>query len=488
MTYKKSSLALLIASTVALTGCLDDNYDYSSGGGGNSGTGSNKLTAQVPLYHDDPKTHTSPYIMTAVDVNGMEGDVDGQENASLENIQVTGNFLDVEPLTVEISEDKASLIFKANKEYDITAANNSADDQGGTVQFYVETSHYEIGEGPERNKVMLTMGNGEQSYGIDISSAMAAAAVTETGTAQWIRVPMSCFIDQGLDLTTVDHAMGIESEGAIEYKISQARLASNSVPEVIGTNNIQGCLNNNNSEILTDNITVLNRDTRTDGNWVIQGKTDDVRIMRGTSIQPNPGSWENGGSHEGAIRFRGIEYDEKFDTKRRSTLTFVIDGELGDMNQPRLDMSHYYDKGELQMAFFIPGGTPIPSGDLKLVVSMDSPSVNTGGEPTPGLPAGGYGNSETVSYNLTEAGVTDATVHHVSIPLRELFTKTNANTGAETVSLNALQYVEKIVTHIEQTDANGDADFSNLAGFKYGLADIKIVMNPSDDEPAPVAK
>ena len=487
MTYKKSSLALLIASTVALTGCLDDNYDYSSGGGGNSGTGSNKLTAQVPLYHDDPKTHTSPYIMTAVDVNGMEGDVDGQENASLENIQVTGNFLDVEPLTVEISEDKASLIFKANKEYDITAANNSADDQGGTVQFYVETSHYDIGEGPERNKVMLTMGNGEQSYGIDISSAMAAAAVTETGTAQWIRVPMSCFIDQGLDLTTVDHAMGIESEGAIEYKISQARLASNSVPEVIGTNNIQGCLNNNNSKVLIEDETTLNRSYKDEQeNWADKGEAQNIRITRGKALQLTPNFTVDGVD----VRFRGIEYDDKFDPSRRSTLTFAIDAgsNLGDMEQPRLDMSHYLDKGELQMAFFIPNAASMPAGDLNFVVSLESPSSNTNGEPTPGLPAGGYGNSETVSYNLTQEGMEKAKVHHIRIPLRDLFTKTNANTGAETISLNALQYVEKMVTHIEQTDANGDADFSQLAGLRYGLADIKIVMNPTDENPEPDTK
>ncbi|MGF1701922.1 hypothetical protein L4D09_16665 [Photobacterium makurazakiensis] len=476
MTFKKSTLALMMASTVALTGCLSDDYDYS--GDGHGGATGSKLTAQVPLYHNDPKVHTSPYIMAAVDKHDMEGDVDGQENASLENIQVTGNFQSIEPLTVKVSEDKASLVFKANKEYDITAANNSVDGQGGTVQFYVQTKHYDIGEGEERNKVMLTMGNGNNTHSIDITSAMAAAAVTETGTAQWIRVPLSCFVDQGLDLGGVDFAMGIESEGAIEYEFSQARLASNSVPEVVGTNNVQGCLNNNNSEILTDDVTVLNIETRVNGEWEAQGKTEEFRVMRGSSMQSNPGSWEHGGTHEGAIRFRGISYDDKFDPNRRSTLTFIIDGELGNMDQPRLDMSHYLDKGELQMAFFIPGTATVPTGDLKLVLSLESPAVNTDGEPTPGLPAGGYGNSETVSYNLTQAGAEQTEVHHISIPLRDLFTKTNVNSGAETVSLNALQYVEKLVTHIEQTNTDGEADFSNLSGLIYSLADIKIVMNP----------
>lgn len=471
MTYKKSSLAILIASTVALTGCLDDNYDYSSGGGGNSGTGSNKLTAQVPLYHDDPKTHTSPYIMTAVDVNGMEGDVDGQENASLENIQVTGNFLDVEPLTVEISEDKASLIFKANKEYDITAANNSADDQGGTVQFYVETSHYDIGENEEPNKVTLTMANGEKSYGVDITSAMAAS-FSKSGTAQWIRVPLSCFIDQGLDLTTVDHAMGIESEGAIEYKISQARLASNSVPEQIGTNNLQGCLSNNNSEVLTDPDVLFHQPLT---NTTAEGKMSTVRHWRGSKINPV----------KDGQRFQGIEHgdDDRYDPALNSNMTFAIDigNNLKDMSIPRLDLSHYMAEGELQMSFFMPNvGLTLPSDkDFNLAFRFSSPANNT-----EGILSGGYGNSEIVYYSLTESDKdSPAIAYDISIPVSQFFTKPNGS-----ISLNAMQYTETLQVYATLLDSEGKEHFEELETLKYGLANLKVVMAPSEDEPAPVAK
>ncbi|MGF1682756.1 putative glycoside hydrolase [Photobacterium minamisatsumaniensis] len=459
MTFKKSTLALMMASTVALTGCLSDDYDYSGD--------AESLTAQVPLYHNDPKDHTSPYTMTAVDAHGMEVDVDGQENGALDNIQVTGDFYDVKPLTVEVSDDKASLVFKANQEYDINAANNSADDQGGTVQFYVQTKHYDIGEGEERNKVMLTMGNGNNTHSIDITSAMAAAAVTETGTAQWIRVPLSCFVEQGLDLGGVDFAMGIESEGAIEYEFSQARLASNSVPEQPGAQEVQGCLSNNNSKVLIDSTTIINQDIRTDGAWAIQGEADDVRITRGKGINPNPGN----NTDEGTIRYKGIEYDEKFDSTRRSILAFAINkaSELKDMTVPRLDMSHYMANGELQMTLLLPS-THLPAGDdTYLVLTLDTPVNNT-----IGLPNGGYPTSQTVSYNLTQAGVVNGEAHHVKISLHDFFVKPNGTT-----SLNGLQYVEKLTTHIEQrATEDGEADFTNLAGFKYGLADIKLVMNP----------
>ncbi|MGF1735967.1 putative glycoside hydrolase [Photobacterium satsumensis] len=491
MTFKKSSLALLITASVALTGCLSDNYDYSGDGDGNTGGGggggaSTELGTQVPLYYkyrdDQNSDWDAPYVMYAVDSDGTETAVDGNALPSSSNINVEGEFASAEPLTVTVSDDKASLIFSADKAYDITKANLFAEGKnlGGSIQFYVNTLSYDLGDDPENpNPVLLTMFNGDKTVSTDITSSVIASA---TGKAQFIRVPLNCFIDDGLDLSKVDIAMAIETEGAIQYEFSQARLANNSVSLTPAGANIQGCYNNNNSKVLADEEVILNRDTRVLDEddkliWEVQGETDNIRITRGTLIQHKPSDW--GGAGEGAIRFRGIDYDSKFNPDQRSILAFAIEAgsELKDMAIPRLDMSHYMANGELQMAFLL-HESALPTGDdTYLVMTMDPPANNT-----EGIPDGGYPSSETVSYKLNDK-VVEGEVHHVSIPLRDFFTKTNGS-----ISLNTLQYAEKLTTHIEQRDSDGTADFSQLAGFKYALADIKLVMNPTDEEPAPTAQ
>ncbi|MDV5169535.1 putative glycoside hydrolase [Photobacterium rosenbergii] len=491
MTYKKSSLALLIVSAFALTGCLSDNYDYSGdgntggggggGGGGNGGSGgaSNELGLQVPLYHNDPKDYESPYVMYAVDADGSETAVDGNPLPASSNINVEGEFANVDPLTVTVSEDKASLIFSADKAYDINKANifNAEKNLGGSIQFYVNTLSYDLGDDPENpNPVLLTMFNGDTKVSTDITSSVIASA---SGKAQFIRVPLNCFIDEGLDLTNVDIAMAIETQGAIQYEFSQARLANNSVSLTPASANIQGCYNNNNSKVLTEEEAIILRDTKLSeatGDWELSGEAQDIRITRGSSI-----TIANNGTNVGAtgdIRARGIYYDDKFDPEKRSILSFAIDigANLKDMAQPRLDLSHYMLNGELQAEFVIPNNATVnipTEGELELVMQFYSPGNNT-----TDLPSGGYGNSVAVTYNLTAAEADKGKTLDIAIPLRDFFTSANGQ-----VSLNALQYVEKLETHVQVNDGDGNIDFSQLTGFRYGLGDIKLVMNPDASAP-----
>ncbi|KHT62504.1 hypothetical protein RJ45_16950 [Photobacterium gaetbulicola] len=452
---------------------MSDNYDYSGGGntgGGGGGGASNELGLQVPLYHNDPKEFNNPYVMYAVDSDGTETAVDGNALPAASNINVEGEFAKVSPLTVTVTDNQASLRFLANQDYDITKSNGFYDAekfQGGSVQFYVKTLSYDLGDNPANpNPVLLSMANGDKKFSADITSAVIASAGEQ---AQFIRVPLNCFMDDGLDLTTVDMAMAIETTGAIQYEFSQARLANNSVPVTPGSVDIQGCLNNNNSKVLTSETSIINQDIRRDSAWVIQGEASDVRVTRGKAINPNPGN----NTAEGTIRYKGIEYDEKFDPNSKSFLTFALDkaSELKDMTVPRLDMSHYMANGELQMSFIMPA-TDLPQGDdTYLVLSLDSPLNNT-----EGLPNGGYPNSQVISYNLTKNNVANGVVHQINIPIRDFFTKPNGS-----ISLNGVQYVEKLATYIEQrTTEDGDGYYSNLAGFKYGLGDIKLVMNPTE--------
>ncbi|MGR5063510.1 putative glycoside hydrolase [Photobacterium sp. DNB22_13_2] len=498
MTYKKSSLALLIAS-VALTGCLDDNYDY-SGGGGNSGGGggggaSNELGTQVPLYYKYNDNQNSdwdaPYVMNAVDADGTETAVDGNALPSSSNINVEGEFTSAEPLTVTVSNDKASLIFSADKAYDITKSNLFAEGKnlGGSIQFYINTLSYDLGDDPENpNPVLLTMFNGNKKVSTDITSSVIASA---SDKAQFIRVPLKCFIDEGLDLTNVDIAMAIETKGAIQYEFSQARLANNSVSLTPASANIQGCYNNNNSKVLAEEEAVITRDIRTTDEagkliWELTGEADDVRITRGSAANIT-----NNGTTEGSIRARGIYYDdEKFDNSKRSILSFAIDANanLGNIEYPRLDLSHYMLNGELQAEFIIPnnGTVTMPTeGELELVMQFYGPGNSTEGMVIDG---DSYGNGIALTYNLTEAGADKGEMINIAIPVRDFFTSANGQ-----VSLNALQYVEKLETHVQvnlgpDDDGKDIISFTELGGFRYGLGDIKLVMNPTDEAPAPDAQ
>ncbi|MGF1887602.1 hypothetical protein L4D13_15845 [Photobacterium profundum] len=485
MMFKKSTLALMMVSTFALTGCLDDNYDYdggNGGGGGNGGSGgsANELGLQVPLYHNDPKDYDSPYVMSAIDADGTETAVDGNALPTSSNINVEGDFADVAPLTVTISEDKASLQFSADKTYDISKADlfNAEKSLGGSVQFYVKTLSYDLGEDPANpNPVLLTLANGDKKFSADITSAVIASVGEST---QFIRVPLACFVNDGLDLTDVDMAMAIETEGAITYEFSQARMANNSVALTPANGNIQGCYNNNNSKVLADEEAIILRDTNdAENGWTLSGETQDIRITRGSAI-----SVTNNGNDAGTIRARGINYDDKFDTSKRSILSFAIDkaSELKDMTMPRLDISHYMANGELQAELIIPnnGSVIIPTeGDLELVMQFYGPGNNTEGMVIDG---DSYGNSLSVTYNLTEADVQKGTTLDIAIPLNNFFTSANGQ-----VSLNALQYVEKLETHLQVNHGEDSITFSELAGFRYALGDIKLVMNPQTP-PAPDAE
>lgn len=485
MNNKKTSLALLIASAFALSGCLSDSYDYS--GGGNDGTGGGgdidggvELGLQIPLYHDDPKDYISPYVMHAVDSDGNPTIVDGNALPADSNINVEGDFADVKPLTVEVTQDKASLVFSANDAYDINKANlfNEEKNLGGSVQFYINTLSYDIGDPEDPNKVHLTIANGGKEYSTDVTSAVIASAA-EDGSPQFIRVPLNCFVEDGLDLANVDMAFALKSEGAIKYEFSQARMANNSVSLTPANANIQGCYNNNNSKLLTNEHALILRDFKNDADeWEQVGEAQDIRITRGAAI-----SITNNGTEFGAVRARGIHYDDKFDghNDRRSILSFAIDkgAELGDMSVPRLDLSQYMLKGELQAELIIPpASTDIPeNGQLELVMQFYGPGASTTGIPVDG---DSYGNGYAVAYDLTEAGVEKGTTLNISIPVKDFFTNDNGQ-----VSLNALQYVEKLETHLQVRNSNDEVTYAELAGFRHGLGNITLVRDP--DAPAPLS-
>ncbi|MGR5063498.1 putative glycoside hydrolase [Photobacterium sp. DNB22_13_2] len=521
MELKKKHLALLIAAFIGLSGCVEDAKDTdgsgnsgdvtnpdngggdngggdngggdnggSDNGGGDNGGGDNgggdngggdnggdlKLPREVALYYKADDKEESPYAMYLYDNNGDALAIGNDNNIVHNNITMTGETSVNDPLTVTVSEDKASIVFSSDdKAYDLNTANGN-DNQNGTLQFKVITNSFDVlNEAGEENKVALSMASGENKAYIDVTSAVSASISADQ--PQLIRVPLSCFQNQenGIDISKVNIAMSLESSGAIEYQFSDARIIANSVTDKPGANNVQGCLNNGESIVLTEEASVLAQSVRRGAAWVQEGATQTISTTRGNGIQLNPGN----STEEGTIRYNGIHYtaDKNWDENNRSILTFAIDltKNLKDMTIPRLDMSHYMS-GSLQMKYFMPSNTiELPAGaDTYLVIKMETPVASATGEVT-----GGYPSSEAVYYNLTKEKVALGSVHEIELPLKKFFTNADG-----LVNLNALQYVEKLVTHIQQGGPNEEPLYSNLAEFKYGLADIKLVI-PTDETEVP---
>ncbi|AJR05259.1 hypothetical protein C9J03_16510 [Photobacterium gaetbulicola] len=486
MEVKMKYLALLTAAILSLSGCVEDAKDSNGSGnsgevtnpddggdnsGGDNGSGNDedlKLPREVAIYYPDAPDQeaTSPYAIYLIDKDDNALAVSGDNNIVHGNITVAGETAIKEPLTVSITDDKAAIVFSSDgKGYDINAANGN-ENKNGTLQFKVKTNNFDVlNTADELNTVSLTMASGETKATIDITSAVSASINAEQ--SQLIRVPLTCFEEQGLDINAVDVAMSLETSGSIGYEFSDARIIANSITEKPGSNNVQGCLNNGDSIVLTEDTSVLAQSIYRGSAWVQEGQTKTISTTRGKAIQLNPGN----STDEGTIRYNGIHYTaaNNWDPSSRSLLIFAIDlaKNLQDMAVSRLDLSHYMD-GTLQLKYFMPtNAIDLPAGaDTYLVIKMETPIVNATGETT-----GGYPSSESVFFNLTKAGVNKGQASDIELPIKDFFTNIN---GA--VSFNALQYVEKLVTHIQQGGPDEAPVYSNLAEFKYGLADIKVVM------------
>lgn len=411
--------------------------------------------------------------MYLYDKNGDALAIGNDNNVTHSNITMTGETSVKDPLTVTVSEDKASIVFSSeDKAYDLNTANGN-DSLNGTLQFKVITNSFDVINGDDvENTVTLNMASGDNKASVDVTSAVSASI--GAAQPQLIRVPLRCFQDGGLDIGKVDVAMTLESTGPIEYQFSDARIIANSVTDKPGANNVQGCLNNGESTVLTGEETVIAQNVRRGAEWVQEGVAQTISTTRGNGIQLNPGN----STEEGTVRYNGIHYtpDKNWDANSRSILTFAIDltKNLKDMTVPRLDMSHYM-AGSLKMKYFMPStSTDIPGADTYLVIKLETPVASATGETT-----GGYPSSETIYYNLTQEGVTKGNIHEIDIPLKDLFTSTSG-----IVNLNALQYVEKLVTHIQQGGPEDEPVYLNLLDFRYGLADIKLVM-PTDEPEVP---
>ncbi|MGL6312952.1 putative glycoside hydrolase [Vibrio sp. WXL103] len=474
MNFKYKTLALAVVSAVSLSGCfIDDPYDYTGGNGNDNG---NALSWGVELYKERNDNHkASPYNIEIVDRTEDAQAFDGNL-LQLDNVTIdTENFEAFTAITVAVSDDKATLQFVADEGYDMGITYNTsgtANMEKGTLQFDIKPSSLVAAptDGTEpgaEDKIYLTMGS-KNEYRIDITSAFNASKGADK--AQSIKIPMKCFVDQGLDFRNVKTALALETNGAVQYEFSNAFLIANSLPDAWGTNNFLSC--ENLSAVQSGAETVLSRRYASDHETkVTHGWANGYRVNNGKTFTPSPGIWTQDELFAGInyVPCDGVINGSCYTPGQNSFLAFdvnLVDEDGSKPDYQRVDISRYMETGALEFALFFPNNGPAISLDSFDINFKFDASVGTG-EATTNIP-----NSQDYSLTISDYDAS-VKVYRVSIPLKEMFTQNG------TVQLNTLQRIDKLASFVTPTDSSVNYNFSN---FSYAISDVSIVQQPTQDE------
>ncbi|SBT11310.1 putative glycoside hydrolase [Vibrio celticus] len=459
MKFRKLTLAVMVSSAFVLTGCLDDTYDYGNGSGGGGGI-DNKLSWGVHLYKSDKPDHykETPYAIEVEDRTGhsvvFDGNVIDLENVSI----VSDDFPNFAPMSVKISEEQAKLTFVADKGYDlgITYNGNGSEEhlKRGVLRFMLKPEA-PVGVNTDTSTTtLLTMSDGSNIASVDISSSVAALKGSE---AQLVTVPLHCFEDAGIDLANVETAMSLDIDGAINYEISDVFMTANALPTAWAVQDIQACTNS--SQVETADRSVLRS--------MLKGQSAEGWATRLISNNGALGYGQPGGWDDSLPQFAEIiATGDNYKPANKTFFPHIVSLE----EIPTVDLAQYIETGALEFLLFMSGAGSVPGHDnYEIQFKFDATT-----------PEGSDGGIESASVGIDMSDETKgATVWKISIPMRDLFAKTN-NDGVDIgVRLNAVQNINKLTSWVASLNPD---DGHNFEGFRYGLADVAIVKEPTQSE------
>ncbi|WP_428440722.1 putative glycoside hydrolase [Photobacterium sagamiensis] len=432
-------IVLATSALMALSGCLDDTFDY--GGSGNSGT-----TPGLPVGGEVTQIYgegsTGAFAMQATDKDDATADVDGQENSALSNIQVIGDYQNQGALNVTVTESaKASIQLFSNSGIDLAAPNS---DGAGTLIFDVKVNeHTKISADTSKvNPITVTLlSDGSPEASVDITSSINAFLGSPT---QSVRLPLNCFSDQGVDFSKTTQPFSMKVNSDINFDISNIRFQAESGGDKPGSNLVVDCYKQEKKEILTDDIsTVFEFDGAAKTGWARFQPT----TATGLDLELS------------GVHFKGIT--SVATGTKNSFLGLILDEEK------LKDLSLYLEHGKLEFDFYADSNsaTAHPTGNV--MVKMETPNKPDAEGPAQG--EYGYPTSQlVVAHNYNSDPLQE--VRKVSLPLKQFFTNTDGN-----IDINALKYVKKVVIFPELVDK---AENYNPGGMTYYVADVKLVMNP----------
>ncbi|GEA51854.1 hypothetical protein VIN01S_26580 [Vibrio inusitatus NBRC 102082] len=475
MIQKKTSLTLLIGSTLILSGCLDDKYDYgdTGGAGGGGGGGDTGLATDfgLNLYRvdaaDNETSWRQPFTMTMKDSTSDEVTVDTGPNEN-GNITIDNvDFHDFTTMNVAVEADvmsnaTASISFSANKPVNTVRtyhgwANGDSDHinwNKGSLSFEIQPEASVDADEDTLTRATVTLRDqAGNSRSVDVTSAVIAT--TGAQALQEIKLPLSCFFDStDVDPKTLQTAIEFETEGPVRYSLANVRWMANSMPDNWGAIEVQPC--SNSAQIESDDITILRHATKIDGETVINGWAPNVSAVNGNVAHAQPA-----GSQDDWPLFVGINHNNE--GHNPDNKSYFIHNVLLDDNE-KVDLSQYMETGAVEFFLALNANSIEPSHESwEIAFKLDGiiPEGSTGGISS--LPVG-------IDMSNISPG---AMVYRVSIPMKDLFSVTyNAGQDNEytKVLLNALQNVKNFVSFAQSKEDDGH----HFAGLVYSIAEVKI--------------
>lgn len=371
-------------------------------------------TKEITLY--GPSDDRS-FDVTIIDSDGIEAIVDESGNMIQGNIQ-TQNPLGTPrgTLNVDISGDaKGRVLLQSSNssEIDLDVEPSSA-----TLQFDVTT----ISKPALDQEVYITTQN---TIGADIGKVSITSALLANynqGT-QTIKVPLSCFSDEGMDFTNTISPLALESNDNLTFTFGNARVIGSSTQQ----NNVLEC-DTTNTPLAADDP---NDSYAASKVFFVSGGVQGWA----TGIT----NWMTGGSsalHYGGDHIR-IEYDNAPAGENGGLVLKTTDDSTR-------DLSNYIDTGVLQFMFNVDNYGSHPT--QRFQIQMESSQ---------------FGNSQPYILDVGSGW------QQVQVPLNELFTIEDGS-----IDINVLKNIETAVSILPEWVGPSDT----LQGMQFSIGSVQLVI------------
>ena len=438
--------AVLTSVVMALSGCLEDGFNYNDGKDGPGPVPGGEVTQ---IYGEGSD---GSFIMQAVDKDGSVVDVDGQESSALSNIQVTGDYQSQAALNVAVTQDaKAGIQFIASSPVDYSEANA---DKTGLLIFDVHMKDFPTGK---VTPATVTLKSDDGSEGkVDITSSLNAYLGVknsdEVNSTQSVRIPLQCFADQGVDFSKVTQSFSMDMSANANFDISNVRVQAEAGGNMPGINLVIECDNSSKSEVLTTAESVVYARQKNDQGEFVESGWTYHQTSNGAKTYPED-------SENPDIGWAGVESTAA--PGKQTYLSFILNKEDTKLK----DVSQYLENGTLEFNIWIESYSEMPHPNDHIIMKIDTPTKNEPESPSPD-----YRYPASKLYTIyCKVDNCEGKKQKMSVSLADMF-----STADGEIDINVLKHVKKVVFFPEKVD---DKSYTPK-GLKFSVSDVKFVMNP----------
>ena len=417
------SVVLGSLSLSLLSGCVDDNYDYSA----------NTPNPPAPsnAFHVYGPESTGEFQLWVADRNDNTAMVDSYGYVNQGNISTypvdTSTLQGM--LNVDTRTGNPARIFSLSANMlGINLSDNTVD---GTLQFDLKVNRFNNQAGVvtvelASDSLVASPNSPVHKASVDISSAVHASLGSDT---QNVKIPLSCFKDAGIDFSEALIAFSLESDKDINFNFGNVRIVSNST--------------NSNIDLQCDSIKPVSH-------VLDLNKAEDKEVFTpivgadNTGWATTVGRWGAAQSYGFPNAWQTVHYPEA-EPGQNSGMSFrLTEGEL-----PK-DLSRYINTGALEIEF-----------EVEDYANHPTQIMNVRMETIAGMP-----NSQNVALAPGMGG--DGPVKAI-VPLKSLFTHANGR-----IDFNALKNVDRaLILQPQPVQAP-----HTLEGMMYKVGSIRLVTIP----------